>query len=174
MGGMIALIYATTPNFAKRLIALILMSSAPILQNPGLLQYIEDIREGKMKIIDREVVSSIFTNLCFNRRYRRKNPKLVEEFINKTLENEEFVGFRTMNSIVNNYNVEDKIHTIDIPTLILTGDKDIFILPKESEKMHQKIPNSQLSVFSPNIGHMVNYEAKDEYIKIMEKYLDKL
>lgn len=174
MGGMIAQIYATTPNYAKRLSALILMSSAPILQNPGLIQYIEDIRAGKMKIIDHEVVSTIFINLCFNRRYKRKNPNLIEDFINKTLENEEFVGFRTMNSIVNNYNVEDKIQTINVPTLILTGDKDIFILPQESEKMHQKIPNSQLSVFSPNIGHMVNYEAKDDYIKVMEDFLEKL
>ncbi|MFW9784767.1 MAG: alpha/beta fold hydrolase [Candidatus Heimdallarchaeota archaeon] len=174
MGGMIAQIYATTPNYAKRLSALILMSSAPILQNPGLIQYIEDIRAGKMKIIDREVVSTIFINLCFNRRYKRKNPNLIEDFINKTLENEEFVGFKTMNSIVNNYNVEDKIQTINVPTLILTGDKDIFILPQESEKMHQKIPNSQLSVFSPNIGHMVNYEAKDDYIKVVEDFLEKI
>jgi pimeloyl-ACP methyl ester carboxylesterase len=171
MGGMIALIYAINPNLAKRLDGLILMATAPILQNPGLIQYIEDIRAGKMKIIDREVVETIFINLCFNRKYRKKNPALIEEFVEKTLENEEFVGFRTMNSIVNSYNVEDKIHNITIPTLILHGDKDIFILPKESEKMHQKIPNSKLRIFSPNIGHMINYETKDEYIEVMEQFL---
>ena len=142
MGGMIAQIFATTPNLTKRLDGLILLATAPVLQNPGLIKYIEDIRAGKMKIIDREVVETIFINLCFNRKYRKKNPNLIEEFVEKTLENEEFVGFRTMNSIVNNYNVEDKIKNIDVPTLILSGDKDIFILPQESEKMHQKIPNS--------------------------------
>lgn len=172
MGGMIALIYSTTPALAKRLEKLVLMSTAPKLKNPGLIQYIEDLRAGRMKIIDREVIETIFINLCFNRKYQRKNPVLIKEFVEKTLENEEYVGIRTMNSIVNNYNVEHKIQNINIPTLILTGDKDIFILPEESKRMHQIIPNSKLVIFSPKIGHMVNYEAKDDYIKVMEEFLE--
>jgi len=171
MGGMIALIYATTPSLVKRLEKLILMATAPKLKNPDLVQYIEDLRSGKMRIKDREVIETIFINLCFNRRYQRKNPLLIEEFVERTLENEEFVGIKTMNSIVNNYNVEDKINTIYVPTLILTGDKDIFILPEESKRMHQLIPDSKLVIFSPKIGHMVNYEAKDEYIKVMDGFL---
>jgi len=176
MGGMIALIYATTPNLAKRLDGLVLMGTAPKLKNPGLEQYIEDIREGKLKIIDRESIETIFVNICFNRKYRKnkENQALIKEFVEKTLENEEFIGVRTMDSIVNNYNVEDKIESINIPTLILTGDKDIFVLPEESEKMHEKIPNSKLVKFSPNIGHMINYEATEDYIKVLEEFLETL
>ena len=176
MGGMIAQIYATTPNLAKRLDGLILMATAPILKNPGLVQYIEDIRAGKMKIIDQEVVETIFLNLCFNRKFRKnkENKALIDEFVEKTLENKEFVGVRTMESIVNNFDVEDKLKTIKVPTLILTGDKDIFILPEESKKMHEKIPNSKLVVFSPNVGHMINYEAKKDYIRVMEEFLGSL
>jgi pimeloyl-ACP methyl ester carboxylesterase len=172
MGGMIVLIYATTPNLMKRLNGLILMATAPKLKNPGLIQYIEDLRAEKMRIKDREVIETIFINLCFNRKYQRKNPDLIKEFVDRTLKNEEYVGLRTMNSIVNNYNVEEKIHNINVPTLILTGDKDIFILPEESKNMHQIIPNSELVVFSPKIGHMINYEARDEYIKVMEDFLE--
>jgi pimeloyl-ACP methyl ester carboxylesterase len=174
MGGMIALIYATNPSLAKRLDGLILMGTAPKLKNPGLVQYIEDIREGKLKIIDRESIETIFLNLCFNRKYRKnkENQTLIQEFVEKTLENEEFIGVRTMESIVNNFNVEDKIQSINVPTLILTGDSDIFILPEESEKMHQKIPNSKLKIFSPKVGHMINYEAKEEYIKVLEEFLE--
>ena len=174
MGGMIALIYATTSSLAKRLSGLILMATAPKLKNPGLIQYIEDLRAGKMKIRDREVIETIFINLCFNRKYQRKKPSLIKEFVEKTLENEEYVGLRTMNSIVNNYNVENKLPTINVSTLILTGDKDIFILPDESKLMHQKIPNSNLEIFSPKIGHMINYEAKEEYTKVMEEFLKSL
>ncbi len=174
MGGMIALIYASTPNFVKRLDGLILMSTAPKLKNPGLVQYIEDLNAGKMKIKDREVIETIFINLCFNRKYQRKNPSLIKEFVDKTLENEEYVGIRTMNSIVNNYNVEDKLSSIKIPTLILTGDKDIFILPEESKNMHKIIPNSKLEIFAPKIGHMINYETKEDYINVMEDFLENL
>jgi pimeloyl-ACP methyl ester carboxylesterase len=173
MGGMIALIYATTPSLSKRLDGLILMGTAPKLKNPGLIQYIEDLRAGKMRIKDREVIETIFINLCFNRKYQRKNPSLINDFVNKTLENEEYVGLRTMNSIVNNFNVEDKLSTILVPTLILTGDKDIFILPQESKNMHKIIPNSQLEIFSQKIGHMINYEAREDYIKVMEDFLKK-
>jgi len=176
MGGMIAQIYATTPKLAKRLHGLVLMATAPVLQNPGLVQYIEDIKAGKMKIIDKEVVETVFLNLCFHRKFRKNKEKhaLINEFAERTLENKEFVGFKTMESIVNNFNVVDKLNTIKVPTLILTGDKDIFILPDESKKMHEKIPNSKLVVFSPNIGHMINYEAKNEYIKVMEDFLESL
>jgi pimeloyl-ACP methyl ester carboxylesterase len=172
MGGMISLIYSTIPSYVKRLNGLILMGTAPKLKNPGLVQYIEDLRSGKMRIRDRQVIETIFVNLCFNRKYQRKNPSLIKEFVDKTLENEEFVGIRTMNSIVNNYNVEDKLSTITIPSLILTGDKDIFILPEESENMHKIFPNSQLEIFKPKIGHMINYEAKEDYIKVMEKFVE--
>ncbi|MFX0021710.1 MAG: alpha/beta fold hydrolase [Candidatus Hermodarchaeota archaeon] len=174
MGGMISLIYATTPSLAKRLNGLILMATAPKLKNPGLIQYIEDLRSGKMKIKDSEVIETIFINLCFNRKYQRKNPLLIKEFVDKTLENEEYVGLRTMNSIVNNYNVESKLNNINTPTLILTGDKDIFILPEESKNMDKIIPNSKLVVFAPKIGHMVNYEAKDDYINVMEEFIESL
>ena len=174
MGGMIALTYATTPELSKRLEGLILMATTAKLDNPGLVQYIEDLRAGKMKFIERSSIENIHTKLCFNRKFIKQNPKLIEEFNEKTLENEEFIGFRTMNAIVNNYNVENKIHTIDVPTLILTGEKDKYILPEGSKILNEKIPNSKLVVFSPNIGHMVNYEAQEEYYKVLEEFLENL
>ncbi|MHA1194249.1 MAG: alpha/beta fold hydrolase [Promethearchaeota archaeon] len=152
MGGMIALSYATNPTLSKRLEGLILMGTAPKLKNPGLVQYIEDLRAGTMSIKDRET-------------------KLIKEFVDRTIENEEYVGLRTMESIVNDYNVEDKLSDIIVPTLILTGDKDNFILPDESKLMNQKINNSKVVVFTPKIGHMIQYEATNDYNKTLEAFL---
>ncbi len=174
MGGMIALTYATTPALAKRLEGLVLMGTAARLDNPGLVQYVEDLGAGRMKFIERSSIENIHTKLCFHRKYLKEHPKLIEEFNERTLENKEFIGFRTMNAIVNNYNVEDKLHTINVPTLILTGDKDKYILPQGSDILNDKIPNSKLVVFSPNIGHMVNYEAQEEYYKVLREFLEKL
>ncbi|MHA1143579.1 MAG: alpha/beta fold hydrolase [Candidatus Helarchaeota archaeon] len=174
MGGMISLIYATTPDFARRLRGLILMSTAPKLQNPGLIKYIEDIDAGNLKIVERDSVSTILVDLCFHRSYKRAHKDLVKEFIDLTLENKEFVGVRTMHSIVLDYNVEDKLKTISVPTLILTGDKDIFILPKESELMNELIPNSKLVKFSPKIGHMIQFEAREEYHKAVDEFLQQI
>lgn len=173
MGGMIALTYATNPVFSKRLEGLILMGTAPKLKNPGLVQYIKDLRAGTMSIKDRETIETIFVGLCFQRKARKEQVELITEFVDRTLENEEYVGLRTMESIVNNYNVEDKISDIKVPTLILTGDKDIFILPEESKIMAEKIPNSKLVILTPKIGHMIQYEATENYNNALEDFLKK-
>jgi len=171
---MISLIYATNPNLAKRLEGLILMSTAPKLNNPGLVQYIKDLKSGEMSLKDRETLETIFVGLCFQRKARKEQTELIKEFVDRTLENEEYVGLGTMESIVNSFNVEDKLSDIKIPTLILTGDKDIFVLPDESKSMAQKIPNSTLVILTPKIGHMIQYEATNEYNKAIESFLGEL
>ena len=171
MGGMISLIYATNPKLAKRLEGLILMSTTPKLNNPGLVQYVEDLKSGAMSLKDRETIETIFVGLCFQRKARKEQKELIKEFVDKTLENEEYVGLRTMESIVNNFDVKDKLKSINVPTLILTGDKDIFILPTESESMHKLISNSILSVLTPKIGHSIQYEAPEQYTAAIEKFL---
>jgi len=174
MGGMISLIYATNPILAKRLEGLILMSTAPNLNNPGLVQYIKDLKSGEMSLKDRETIETIFIGLCFQRKARKEQTELIKEFVDLTLQNEEYVGLRTMESIVNNFNVENKLKDISTPTLILSGDKDIFILPDESKSMAQKIPNSKLVILTPKIGHMIQYEATNEYNKAIESFLEEL
>lgn len=174
MGGMIALTYATNPTLAKRLKALVLMSTAPKLKNPGLDQYIKDIDAGNLKIVDENSVRSILVGLCFHNSYKREHKDIIDEFVNLTLENEEYVGVKTMHAIVLNYNVEDKLKNIKVPTLILTGDKDIFIPPTDSERMNKLIPNSKLVKFSPKIGHMIQFEATEEYHNALEDFLNNL
>ena len=171
MGGMISLIYATNPKLAKRLEGLILMATAPKLNNPGLVQYVEDLKSGAMSLKDRETIETIFVGLCFQRKARKEQTELIKEFVDRTLENAEYVGLRTMDSIVNIFDVEDKLESISVPTLILTGDRDLFILPSESDSMNNLIPNSTLTVLTPKIGHMIQYEAPEQYTAAVEKFL---
>jgi len=109
--------------------------------------------------------------LCFQRKARKEQTELIKEFVDRTLENEEYVGLRTMESIVNNFDVEDKLKSISVPTLILTGDRDLFILPSEADSMNNLIPNSTLTVLTPKIGHMIQYEATEHYTAAVENFL---
>jgi len=171
MGGMISLIYATSPKFAKRLEGLILMATAPKLNNPGLVQYVKDLKSGEMSLKDRETLETVFVGLCFQRKARKEQTELIKEFVDLTLLNEEYVGLRTMESIVNNFDVENKLKDISVPTLILSGDRDLFILPEESKMMNEKIPNSNLVILTPKIGHMIQYEAYEDYTEAIEAFL---
>ena len=119
---------------------------------------------------DRETIETIFVGLCFQRKARKEQTELIKEFVDRTLENEEYVGLRTMESIVNNFDVEDKLKSLSVPTLILTGDRDLFILPSEADSMNNLIPNSTLTVLTPKIGHMIQYEATEQYTAAVENF----
>ena len=69
---------------------------------------------------------------------------------------------------------EDKLAEIEVPTLILAGDEDIMVSTENSRSMHRKIKNSELKIFSPKIGHYIQFEALEEYNKTVENFLKKL
>jgi len=151
-----------------------LMSTAPRFTNPGLDEFVNLIRKGEMTIVDRGLVESILVPICFNGKYIEAHEDTIKKFVEEVMRNSEYVAFRTAIYIVDLYNVEDRLAEIDIPTLILTGDEDAFIFPQESESMHSKIKNSILRVLSPNIGHMIQFEALEEYNKTLENFLKNL
>ena len=174
MGGFISLIYATTPNFKKRLKGLVLMSTAPKFGNPALDEFIDLIKKGEITIIDPGLVDSILIPLCFNAKYIETHEDTIKKFAEEVLKNSEYVASKTAISIIDLYNVEDKLNKIDVPTLILAGDEDAFIFPEESELMHKKIKNSELKIFSPKIGHMIQFEALEKCNKAIEEFLERL
>lgn len=55
--------------------------------------------------------------------------------------------------------------------ILFKGDKDLFILPSEAESMNKLIPNSTISVLTPKIGHMIQYEALEQYTAAVEDFL---
>ena len=174
MGGFISLIYATTPKFKKRLKGLVLMSTAPKFGNPALDEFIDLIKKGEITIIDPGLVDSILIPLCFNAKYIETHEDTIKKFAGEVLKNSEYVASKTVISIIDLYNVEDKLNKIDVPTLILAGDEDAFIFPEESELMHKKIKNSELKIFSPKIGHMIQFEALEKCNKAIEEFLERL
>jgi non-heme chloroperoxidase len=174
MGGMIALTYAANPKFRKRLKGLIMMSTAAKFQNPGLDEFVVLIRKGEMTIVDRGLVESILVSIAFNAKYVEAHEYIIKKFIEEVMKNAEVVAFKTAICIIDSYNLEAQLSKIDVPTLILTGDEDAFIFPEESEVLHHEIKNSELKMFSPNIGHMIQFEAVEECNQTIENFLKKI
>lgn len=170
MGGMICQIYATTLNLAKRLNGLVLMSTTPKYHNPMVDQTKNGILSGQISLLDEKIVRTILVNLLFGGKYQKENPDFIEEFIIKTLEMKDFIALNTVKSIFK-YNTTDKIKDITVPTLILTSDKDTMILPEDSDLMNEKIPNSRLIKLSPDIGHYIQYEARDDCNRAIEDFI---
>jgi 3-oxoadipate enol-lactonase len=60
---------------------------------------------------------------------------------------------------------------INVPTLIVTGDEDIFTGVSEAELMQRNIPGSQMKVIA-KAGHYSPWEQPEEVGKLLRQFLD--
>ena len=67
----------------------------------------------------------------------------------------------------------DTLKTINVPTLLVTGDEDMMTGINEAEFMRQHIAGSQLRVI-PKAGHYSPWEQPEEATKVLRQFLDSL
>ena len=67
----------------------------------------------------------------------------------------------------------DTLKTINVPTLLVTGDEDIMTGINEAELMRQHIAGSQLRVI-PKAGHYSPWEQPAEATRLLRQFLDSL
>jgi 3-oxoadipate enol-lactonase len=65
----------------------------------------------------------------------------------------------------------DTLKTINVPTLLITGDEDILTGINEAELMRQQIPGSQLRIV-PKAGHYSPWEQPAEAAGLIRHFLD--
>jgi 3-oxoadipate enol-lactonase len=67
----------------------------------------------------------------------------------------------------------ETLKTINLPTLVVTGDEDILTGLNEAELMYQHIPGSQLRVI-PKAGHYSPWEQPEEAGRVLRQFLERL
>jgi len=67
----------------------------------------------------------------------------------------------------------DTLKTINVPTLVVTGDEDILTGANEAELMRRHIAGSQLRVLA-KAGHYSPWEQPTEAAKLLRQFLDSL
>jgi pimeloyl-ACP methyl ester carboxylesterase len=71
-------------------------------------------------------------------------------------------GQRVLFSAFADADLRDVLPRIDIPTLLLYGEKDVRSPLTVAQELHAKIPGSKLVVI-PGVGHLVDIEAADRF-----------
>jgi pimeloyl-ACP methyl ester carboxylesterase len=173
VGGMISLVYATTPDLAKRLRGLVLISTHPKSRDPGDLEFIKRVERGEMKIMDRKLMEPINTYRWFTSGYAKEHKSRLKELFDQVYMTSEEVAFKITRNAVYDYDVEDRLERIAVPTLIVTGDKDMAVPPHYSKLMHTKIRNSEL-LQVPNTGHMIQFEANEQLNRALSDFLKRI
>ena len=70
-------------------------------------------------------------------------------------------------------NSMDTLKTINVPTLLVTGDEDILTGVNEAELMRQHISGSQLCVI-PKSGHYSGWEQPEDVGKVLRQFLEQV
>jgi 3-oxoadipate enol-lactonase len=65
----------------------------------------------------------------------------------------------------------DTLQTINVPTLLVTGDEDILTGVNEAELMHRQVAGSELRVF-PKAGHYSPWEQPEAVGRLLRQFLD--
>ena len=63
------------------------------------------------------------------------------------------------------------LKTINVPTLIITGDEDVLAGVPEAELMKQSIVGSEMKII-PKAGHFSPWERPEEVGELLRKFLD--
>ena len=69
------------------------------------------------------------------------------------------------------WDVTDRLHTIKVPTLVLSGTYDE-VSPAVARDVHKHIPQSELTIFR-DCSHMPFWEARDTFMKRVARFLSK-
>lgn len=88
-------------------------------------------------------------------------PEAVEQF-RASMSEFHRVGFRVMARSFAEADLRDVLAHIEVPSLLLYGDKDVRSSLNVAEAIHAAIPNSRLVVM-PGVGHVSSVEAAERF-----------
>ena len=75
----------------------------------------------------------------------------------------------TMLSLIS-FDVTKKLDEIQVPVLVITGEKDTIVPPEIQFELKSRIPNAYHEVIQ-DAGHAVIIDKPDEFNRIMQKFL---
>jgi 3-oxoadipate enol-lactonase len=68
------------------------------------------------------------------------------------------------------FDVWDRVCEIGAPTLVLTGDLDVVVDPRNSELLAASIPGARLELF-PGTGHLFFWEQPERFVEVVRDFL---
>ena len=145
MGGYIAQEIAL--SYPDRVITIILASTS--FGGPNALvaskETMTKMLTAPSETISKKEAYEIRMSVVASNEWWQENKKLLEQIIVWREQNPQPNNARLNQAHASTtFNVENKISSIHVPTLIIHGDSDIVVPTRNAELLHEKIPNSKL------------------------------
>lgn len=147
-----------------------------VSQIDPLLKSFGDTWIAAAKAKDADLLLKVTTPLNFSEKWIRKNSQLlpVLEAKYRTLD---FDAFLRLMDCFNDLNITEDLPHIQVPTLVVVGEKDILKTRSYSEKIAERIPQSEFFIV-PGSGHAMCLENPGEFntlvLGFVKKHADNL
>jgi len=132
----------------------------------GRLQAANDVLERGTEPFFQSMVPRVFS-----RTTRETRPDLVEDALRMMRKMSPEGVAQVQRGMAARPDSVDTLKTINVPTLLLTGDEDVLTGLNEAELMRQHISGSKLCVI-PKAGHYAPWEQPEESARILRQFLD--
>jgi pimeloyl-ACP methyl ester carboxylesterase len=107
----------------------------------------------------------------FGKSTREARPDLVDDALRMMRKMSPYGLAQVQRGMAERFDSVATLSTINVPTLIVTGDEDVLTGIGEAQFMHQHISGSQLRVI-PKAGHYSPLEQPAEAVRILRQFLD--
>lgn len=165
MGGYITLAFLS--KYPQKVEGLILADTQSIPDN-------SDVRK-KREVLAKEVLQDGTKNLINGLMPQALSPQASEKtklFLKDIIQKQSATGMASaLGGMSLRQDMSSVLAATSLPVLIITGEEDVLISPKQSEAMHALAKNSKLVVIK-NAGHLSNLEQGENWNKaVIELYL---
>jgi len=146
-GGVLALEFAA--RYPHRLDRLVVQGVGGRFES-GLLQQVASTVLSRFPLpADNPFVNQFF-NLLFG---KRQDQDALFEFVTRTCWQTDQSVMAHRYNLVESFNMDDKLHRVRVPTLVMAGDRDILVSPRALSALCDGLPDGRF-VRLPNCGHL--------------------
>jgi len=173
MGGMIAM-YFTYKNPDKVRGLILGETNFGIKSVPPSKEALEILMQPPKSGLDKREMLIERMRVAFSREYFNKHRDEIEYLVNLRIRFEEDPkAYNNQLAAVLSFDFKDKLPSIRVPTLIVTGDEDYVLNPQNSYIMNQSIPNSKLIILR-GAGHLAIIERAEDYNKVVLNFINEV
>ena len=170
MGGTIGMMIAVRrPDLLKSLI----LMDAPAELGAGIPLFIKNMMLGIPRILGWRILAGAAMTGMFGKKFRRdpENRTDVKYWRNVIKSNNLSSTIKTARAIAAFDGVPDDLHRINIPTLVIAGEKDISAGVRHAKRIAELVPGARLAVI-PEAGHISSLEEPEAVNSAIKKFLD--
>lgn len=102
-------------------------------------------------------------------RFYKPSEQMVEDELARAMRVDSYVAYECLKAFTKNYDVRDRVSKIEVPTLVIVGEKDKINL-EASRYLNREIKGSELQIM-PGFGHTVMIENPEEFNRILEEFV---